>query len=121
PHAISEALNAVDQVLDLRCIVTLTETGQSARLAAAERPSVPIVALTPNVQTYHRLNLVWGIRPILVEDLDSPLEAIFEKIEQTLLEKGFVASGDKVLLMGGLPLGVAHSTNFLKIQTIKQP
>ncbi|MEM8808528.1 MAG: pyruvate kinase, partial [Cyanobacteria bacterium P01_G01_bin.38] len=47
PHAISEALNAVDQVLDLRCIVTLTETGQSARLAAAERPSVPIVALTP--------------------------------------------------------------------------
>jgi pyruvate kinase len=60
PHAISEALNAIDQVIDLRCIVTFTETGHSAKLAAAERPSVPVVAVTENYQVYHRLNLAWG-------------------------------------------------------------
>jgi pyruvate kinase len=57
PHAISEALNAIDQVIDLRCIVTFTETGHSAKLAAAERPSFPVVAVTENYQVYHRLNL----------------------------------------------------------------
>lgn len=120
-HAISEAINAIDKVSDLQCIVTLTETGQSARLAAAERPSVPIVAITPDVRVYHRLNLVWGVRPIFLKSLGGPLESAFEQIEACLLEKRFVTVGDKVLLLGGLPMQVAHSTNFLKIHTISSP
>ena len=118
PHAMSEALNAIDRVLDLRCIVTLTETGQSARLAAAERPTVPVVALTPNPATYHRLNLVWGVRPILVQQLDSSIDRLLKQVEVTLRERGFVAAGDKILLLGGMPFNVAHSTNFLKIHTL---
>ena len=118
PHAISEALNAIDQVLDLQCIVSLTETGRSAKLAAAERPSVPVVALTANIEVYHRLNLVWGVRPVLLKDLDGPIESILEQMETCLMEKRFAAPGDKVLLLGGLPMHVPHSTNFLKIHTI---
>ncbi len=118
PHAISEALNAIDDVLDLKCIVTFTETGHTARLAAAERPKAFVVALTANPTVYHQLNLVWGIRPVLLEQLDGPLEELFQQMETCLLERGFVASGDKVLLLGGLPMKVAGSTNFLKIHTI---
>ncbi|MEL6603875.1 MAG: pyruvate kinase [Cyanobacteria bacterium J06614_10] len=117
-NAISEAMNAIDGVLDLQCIVTLTETGLSAKLAAAERPSVPIVALTANPKVYHRLNLVWGVRPILLESLTGPLESTFQQMETCLKENNLVATGDKVLLLGGLPMQVAHSTNFLKIHTI---
>ncbi|MEL6855665.1 MAG: pyruvate kinase [Cyanobacteria bacterium J06607_13] len=117
-NAISEAMNAIDGVLDLQCIVTLTETGLSAKLAAAERPSVPIVALTANRKVYHRLNLVWGVRPILLESLTGPLESTFQQMETCLKENNLVATGDKVLLLGGLPMQVAHSTNFLKIHTI---
>jgi pyruvate kinase len=118
PHAISEALNAIDQVLDLRCIVTFTETGHTARLAAAERPKAVVVALTENAKIYHQLNLVWGIRPVLMEQLDGPLEQLFQQMENCLTEKGFANPGDKVLLLGGLPIKVAGSTNFLKIHTI---
>ncbi|EDX83791.1 pyruvate kinase [Synechococcus sp. PCC 7335] len=118
PHAISEALNAIDQVLDLRCIVTFTETGHTARLAAAERPKAPIVALTPNLKVYHQLNLVWGINPVLLEQLDGPLEVLFQQMEDCLLKEQFAQPGDKVLLLGGLPFRVAGSTNFLKIHTI---
>ncbi|MEL6471559.1 MAG: pyruvate kinase [Cyanobacteria bacterium J06623_4] len=117
-NAISEAMNAIDGVLDLQCIVTLTETGLSAKLAAAERPSVPIVALTANPKVYHRLNLVWGVRPILLENLTGPLEATFQQMETCLKEHNLATTGDKVLLLGGLPMQVAHSTNFLKIHTI---
>ena len=63
-HALAEALNRIDEILNLQCIVALTETGYSAKVAAAERPSVPIVALTPSIETYHNLNLVWGVRPV---------------------------------------------------------
>jgi pyruvate kinase len=61
----SEALNAIDQVLDLHCAVTITETGHSAKLAAAERPSVPIMAITENRSVYHQLNLAWGVCPLI--------------------------------------------------------
>lgn len=118
PHAISEALNAIDQVLDLRCIVTFTETGHTARLAAAERPKAAIVALTANPKVYRQLNLVWGIQPILLEQLDGPLELLFQQMEDCLIEKKLVEPKDKVLLLGGLPMRVSGSTNFLKIHTI---
>lgn len=118
PHAISEALNAIDQVLDLRCIVTFTETGHTARLAAAERPKAAVVALTANPKVYHQLNLIWGVHPVLLEQLDGSLEALFQQMETCLLERQLAASGDKVLLLGGLPIKVAGSTNFLKIHTL---
>ncbi|MEL6778851.1 MAG: pyruvate kinase, partial [Cyanobacteria bacterium J06597_16] len=117
-HAISEALNAIDRVLDLRCIVTFTETGHTARLAAAERPKAAVVALTENPKVYHQLNLVWGIRPVLLEQLEGSLEVLFQQMETCLIEKNFALPGDKVLLLGGLPIKVAGSTNFLKIHTI---
>ncbi|NEQ55112.1 MAG: pyruvate kinase [Leptolyngbya sp. SIO3F4] len=118
PEAISEALNAIDHVLDLQCIVGFTETGYTARLAAAERPRATVVALTPNPKVYRQLNLVWGVRPVLLEQLDGSLESLFEQMETCLLEKKFAAPGDRVLLLGGLPIKVPGSTNFLKIHTV---
>jgi pyruvate kinase len=118
PHAIGEALNTINHVLDLQCIVTLTETGHTARLAAAERPSAPVIAITANPSIYRQLNLVWGVRPVLMEHLNGPIELLFQQIECCLLERRFAAPGDKVLLMGGLPLRQAGSTNFLKLHTV---
>jgi pyruvate kinase len=118
PHAISEALNAIDQVIDLRCIVTFTETGHSAKLAAAERPSVPVVAVTENYQVYHRLNLAWGVKPLLVEHLADTIDGMFQQIDRCLPERNLAILGDKVLIMGGIPMHKAGSTNFLKIHTI---
>lgn len=118
PHAIGEALNAIDQVLDLRCIVTFTETGHSAKLAAAERPRVPVVAITENPRVYHQLNLAWGVRPLLVDQLAGTMDGMFRQIEQCLVSADLAAPGDKVLIVGGLPMKQAGSTNFLKIHTI---
>ena len=118
PDALSEALNAIDHVLDLQCIVGFTETGYTARLAAAERTKATVVALTANPKIYRQLNVVWGVRPVLLEQLDGSLETLFDQIETCLLEKKFAAPGDRVLLLGGLPIKVSGSTNFLKIHTI---
>lgn len=117
-HALAEALNRIDEILNLQCIIAFTETGYSAKMAAAERPRVPIVALTPNLETYHRLNLVWGIRPVFFEYTHSALEDLIQQMEETLLALNFVSFGDTVLLLGGLPLHQSRSTSFLDIHTI---
>jgi pyruvate kinase len=116
--AISEALHAIDNTIKLQCVVAFTETGYTAKLASEERPSVPIVAYTADPKVYHRLNLNWGIRPILVEGFHGTMTDVLHQMEMDLLKRNFASPGDKVLVMGGLPFGKAGSTNFLKIHTI---
>ncbi|MEO0854668.1 MAG: pyruvate kinase, partial [Cyanobacteria bacterium J06648_11] len=66
-HALSEALNAIDDTLKLKYIVTFTSTGYTALVAAGERPKAPVIAITPSFAVYHRLNLIWGVQPIHIE------------------------------------------------------
>ncbi len=116
--AIGEAMHAIYSTLKLQCIVALTETGYTAELASEERPKVPIVAYTPNPKVYRRLSLNWGVRPILLKLTEETIEELLPHIEADLLERQFVSPGDKVLLIGGLPMRRSGSTNFLKVHTI---
>lgn len=118
--AISEALHAIDETMNLQCIVAFTETGYTARLASEERPRVPIVAYTPDPKTYRQLSLNWGVRPILLQNVQDDLINVMTQVEADLIRRNFAAPGDKVLVMGGIPFGKAGGTNFLKIHTIAQ-
>ncbi|UBF24210.1 pyruvate kinase [Kovacikia minuta CCNUW1] len=117
-HAISEALNAINDVLGLRCIVAFTATGYSAILASKERSKIPVIALTPDVQVYHRLNLVWGIKPLLLDQEVTTFEEVAQQAETLLLERNLADRGDRILIIGGIPMGVSRGTNFLKIHRI---
>jgi pyruvate kinase len=117
-HAISEALHQIDQILDLQCIVALTETGYTAKLAAGERPRAAVVALTANPQIYHQMNLIWGVRPVLLPQLEDSLEPLLQQVETCLRQRNFAAAGDKIVLIGGFPMGHTGGTNFIKIHTI---
>jgi pyruvate kinase len=119
-HALSEALNVIDRVLDLHCIVAYTESGYSAMIAAGERPRVPVVAFTPDRDVYHRLNLVWGVKPILISEPATTFEEMTKLAETCLIERDLASPGDQVLVMGGIPSNQPQGTNFLKLQTIGQ-
>lgn len=118
-HALSEALNAIDQSLDLRCIIAFTATGYAARLAAEERPRAPVIGLTPNRRVYHRLNLIWGLQPILIEEEVEVFETAIRQAEACALERRLAAPGDRILIMGGIPMQTSGGTNFLKIHQIQ--
>lgn len=117
-HALSEALNSIDKMMELRCIASFTTTGYTARIASDERPKAPIVAFTPNLDVYHRLNLIWGVKPLLLQPQEPGLEPLIAEMESCLLERQLVASGDKILILGGSPVQRARGTNFLKIHSI---
>ncbi|MGL4503189.1 MAG: pyruvate kinase [Planktothrix sp.] len=117
-HALSEALNVIDKTLKLHCIVAYTSSGYTAILAAGERPKVPVIALTPNHKVYHRLNLVWGVKPILLEHQVDSFEGLIDLAQTKLLDRNLAQIGDKILIIGGVPTKKARGTNFLKIHTI---
>lgn len=115
-EAISEALHAIEDAIDLQCIVTFTETGYAAELASSERPRVPIVAYTPDPKVYRRLSLNWGVRPILLQEVQPDLNKLLNWMEADLLRRNFAAPGDKVLVMGGIPIGQAGVRTFSKFR-----
>jgi pyruvate kinase len=119
-RALSEALNIIDQILDLRYIVTFTTSGYSSLIASKERPSVPVVAITPNQKVYHRLNLIWGVIPLLIKNEVDSFEDLIQQAETGLIQRNLVNPGDKVLIMAGIPTKKARGTNFLKIHQISK-
>ena len=117
-HALGEALNAIDRILDLRYIVCFTATGYTARIASGERPKTMVIAFTPNIDVYHRLNLVWGIEPVHLEREGTTFEELVTTAETYLVERQLARKGDLLLIMGGIPTQTPQGTNFLKIHEI---
>ena len=117
--ALSRAANQMENVINPACIVVLTTSGRSARFIAAERPNSPVFAFTRHLNVYHGLNLLWGIRPILIEDHPDTFEEMVAIAEQNLVKRNLAISGDKILLLGGIPSHEAGGTNFIKVHTIR--
>ena len=117
-HALSEAATAIARVVNLRAIVVLTTTGYTARFVAAERLKVPLIAITTDAGAYHSLNLFWGVKPLLVEGIPGTFEGLVAQAEATLQTRQLVAPGDKILVIGGVPAGEPHGSNFMKIHAV---
>jgi pyruvate kinase len=117
-HALSEGVTAVARVVGLRAIVVLTTSGYTARLVAAERSKIALFALTTDVRVYHSLNLHWGIKPLVVEGIPATFGGLVQQAEATLLARELVTSGDKILVIGGVPPGKPRGSNFMKIHLI---
>ncbi len=117
-HALGEALTAITQILDLRAIACFTETGYTATIAAGERVKPMIVAFTDRPRVYHWMNLLWGVKPILLETLPMTFEGMIAVAENQLKKRQMVSEGDKILILGGIPAQTPQGTNFIKIHTI---
>jgi pyruvate kinase len=114
--AICDATATIAKELGARLIVTSTWSGYTARQVARERPREPIMAFTPNVATYRRLALTWGVRSVLVPQHEDTDEMI-ETMAHTVLDLRLAQPGELVVITGGIPLGGGR-TNFLKVHRL---
>jgi len=113
------SLSAVDiaREVDARAIVTATMTGTTARMVARHRPSVPIVAVTPNERILYRMALVWGVIPVEVPEFTTTDEMV-EMMVKAARDEGLVGWGDRVVLTAGIPFGQGNKTNMLKVHVM---
>ena len=118
PNAISAAVGQIAEQLEASAIMTLTKTGSTARNVSKFRPKTPILAITPQVDVSRRLQLVWGVKPLLVLDLPSATQT-FQAAIDVAQEKDWLAAGDLVVMTAGTLQGVAGSTDLIKVELVK--
>ena len=115
--AISYAAVEIAAEVNGRAIVTATMSGMTARMVARHRPSVPILAVTPNRATLSRLALVWGVEPVLVEPFETTDDMV-EMMVRTAHREGLAVPGDPLVLTAGIPFGGGGKTNMLKVHVV---
>ena len=117
--AISAATRQTAETLDLAAIVTYTSSGSTGLRAARERPSKPIIALSPKAKTVRRLSLVWGLHCVQTKDAND-LEDMVNKACAIAYSQGFARPGDRIAITAGVPLRTSGSTNMLRIAFVDQ-
>lgn len=108
--------------LDARCIITPSVTGATARVISNLRPRQQILGVTPNERAYRRMAIYWGVTPLKSLDFSSTKEISDSAIELARI-KGFVETGDIVVLTAGIPspnvkMEKSVASNIMQIVTV---
>lgn len=114
PDAISLAAREIAETLKLSAIVTYTASGTTGRRAARERPQVPIIALSPNVNTARRMSILWGTHCVVTPDAHD-LDDMVDRACRISMEEGFSKEGDRIIITAGVPLRTPGATNMIRI------
>lgn len=115
--AIGSAAVAIVQALPVRAIVAFTMSGSTAQLVSRLRPDVQILAFTPSESVYHRMNLIWGVTPMISSYVER-LDDLGAQVTEAMLESGYASAGDLIVMTGGHPISARGRTNFLKVLEI---
>ena len=113
--AISHAVCQIAEDLEIQVIMTMTHSGSTARMISRYRPNSGIFALTPFNHIARQLQLVWGVQSIKVDNYDN-VEKIPELCNAILKKLSTINIGDQFVITGGVPMGIAGTTNYLSIQ-----
>ena len=114
--AIAEATRDVADVLNSRVICAWTASGRTGLRIARERPRASVLALTPVISTARRLALTWGVHAVVTADARDERD-MAERACKHAIDAGFAVSGDRILVVAGVPFGTSGGTNNLRIVT----
>jgi len=104
--------------LGAACIVPITDSGFAARMVSRSRPSCPILAVTNDPVTCRQLSLSWGCIPVLSEKTFEGDSAVFDIAEEMAIKSGLAKNGDIIVAMAGVPVGLAGTTNTIRVRTV---
>ena len=112
--AITQAAKHVAANTNAKVIVTFTTSGTTAMRAARERPTAPILTLTPQLHIARRLCIVWGLHTVKTKDIET-FEDMIGKSKRMALRQGLAEGGDRIVVTAGFPFGTPGATNLLHI------
>lgn len=117
--AITQAAAEIAERLDVKYIVTFTQSGDSAQRMSRLRPETPMIALTPNADTQKRLALSWGVNAEVVEKAETTDDMV-TIVDNLLKSSGRAVDGDYVVVVSGTPVGVPGTTNSIFVHKVGQ-
>nr|WP_246605559.1 pyruvate kinase [Sphaerospermopsis torques-reginae] len=119
-ESVAQAVCRMAYETGAKAILCNTTSGSTARLISKYRPLTPIITLTSEPIAYRQLALSWGVEPLLIKPVHHA-EEMFTNVVNTVVEKGFVKKGDKVVITSGVPIGMSGTTSLIKVHSIGQP
>jgi len=119
PNAISAAVSNIARQLEAGAIIPLTKSGSTARNVSKFRPPTPILATTTERSVARRLQLVWGVTPIVVKN-DERTAKTFSLAMQIAQEMGILKQGDLVVQTAGTLTGISGSTDLIKVGLVRK-
>jgi len=117
--AIAAAAREVAETTEVQAICCFTHGGTTALTMARERPRVPILALTPLLETARRLSLVWGLHCVHTHAVERFKLAVVSAA-RAVRTAGFAKEGDRIVVIAGIPFNVAGSTNILRVAPVDE-
>lgn len=115
--SISSATCTTAQNLGAAAVITSTQSGFTAKMVSKYRPKAPIIAVTPDERVVRKLVLSWGVFPILGDQTENTDDMFQEAITKSL-QAGYIREGDLVIITAGVPVGLAGTTNLLKVHIV---
>jgi pyruvate kinase len=112
--ALAAASYNIARTIETSAIVCYTSSGSTARRMARERPSVPLMVLTPNRHTARRVGLLWGAYAVVTRDVTN-FEEMIGKAKRMALRHKMAEAGSRLIVCAGVPFGTPGSTNLLHI------
>ena len=102
---------------NVSAIAVFTQTGRTALLMSKARPRVPIMAFTPEISTYQKMGLYWGVTAFLVPYASS-VETMVTHVDAALISATSIQAGKQVVMISGLPVGAMRQPNFALLHTL---
>lgn len=115
--AVSHSTCAAAFDLSAKAIITVSQSGYTARKVSRFRPFAPIIAPTTSEKVYNQLAMNWGVVPTMAT-FQTNSDDLFRHSVQCALSTGMVERGDLVILTGGMPVGVSGNTDTMRIEVI---
>ena len=115
--AITKAATEVGAIVGAKYLVTFTQSGDSARRTARLRSPIPILAFTPEVGTYNRMALDWGVEPELTPMVKHTDEMVMQA-DTLLIKSKRCVEGELVVIVAGSPPGIPGSTNAMRVHRV---
>ena len=116
--AISHATCSMAIDVEAKCIVVNSISGRTARMVSRFRSPVDIIGMTTSERAWRKLNLSWGVTPILSEEYSS-IEVVFYQALRGAVKAFSLKKGDNVVLTGGQINGTPGNTNTIKVEMVK--
>ena len=116
--AVSHGTCAMAIDVNAKCIVASSLSGRTARMVSRFRCPMPIIGMTTSERVWRKLNMSWGVLPVLSEEFNSVEVMFYHGLRQAEKTLGLTA-GDNVVLTGGQINGQIGNTNTIKIETVK--
>lgn len=115
--AITKAASEVGAIVGAKFLVTFTQSGDSARRICRLRSAIPILAITPEIGTYNRLALSWGVEPMVTPMVKHTDEMVLQA-DRMLLDSKRAQEGELVMIVAGSPPGIPGSTNAMRVHKV---